>query len=179
MRGTVAGLASPHPLIRALPGLYQGQGFARRFCAALDEVRAPVESTLDNLAAYLDMHTVPDDMLPWLAAWSGMVLDQRQPPERQRVLLRQAAALHGSQGTARGIKLGVEAMSGLACVVAESGGTAWSQDAHADLPGEPDPRLTVQVVAPAGRVVDSEALEAIVEALKPAHVGHRIDVVTE
>ena len=63
-RGRSPALPSPHPLgpdaAGALPGRARS---SRRFCDALDEVLAPVVSTLDNLPAYLDVATAPDDLL--------------------------------------------------------------------------------------------------------------------
>jgi hypothetical protein len=47
MRGTVPGLASPHPLGGTLPALYADDSFAQRLCDGLDEVLAPVLATLD------------------------------------------------------------------------------------------------------------------------------------
>ena len=62
MRGTVPGLASPHPLGETLPALYADDSFAQRLCQGLDEVLAPLLSTLDCLPAYLDPATAPADL---------------------------------------------------------------------------------------------------------------------
>jgi phage tail-like protein len=177
MRADIAALPSPHPLARTLPGLYQGEPFVERFCDALDEVMAPVVSTLDNLPAYLDVATAPDDLLPWLAAWTGMSLDPGQARDRQRLLLRQAVALQGVQGTPRGIALAVEAVFGLRAEVQETGAVTWSMDADAGLPGEPLQAFVVQVFAPEGQAVDERRLDLVVSSLKPAHVVHRVEVV--
>jgi len=177
MRGHLADLASPHPIARSLPGLYQDESFVERFCAALDEVLAPVVVTLDSWPSYLDVSTTPEDLLPWLAAWTGMTVDPGQPRDRQRLLLRQAVALHGSQGTRRGIELAVEAVFGLRAEVRETGATAWSMEADAPLPGEPQQAFVLQVFATADEPVDEERLDLVVEGLKPAHVVHRVEVV--
>jgi phage tail-like protein len=176
MRADIATLSSPHPLARTLPGLYQGESFVERFCDALDEVLAPVLSTLDNLPAYLDVATAPDDLLPWLAAWTGMSLDPGQPRDRQRLLLRQAVSLQGIQGTRRGIALAVEAVFGLRAEVQETGAVSWSMTADAALPGEPIQALVVQVFPSDGEAVDEQRLDLVVSSLKPAHVVHRVEV---
>ena len=179
MRRDMPALASPHPFARTLPGLYQGESFVERFCAALDEVIAPVICTLDNLPAYLDVATAPEDFLPWLSAWTGVTVEPEQSRERHRRLLRQAVALHGIQGTPRGIQLAVEAVVGLRAEVHETGGTNWSMRADAPLPGNPLPAFVVQVFAPEGQAVNEQRLDLVVSSLKPAHVVHRVEVVRE
>lgn len=177
MRTAIPGLDSPHPLAQTLPGMYQGKSFVRRLCFALDEVLAPVLSTLDNLPAYLDVGTTPDDVLPWLAAWTGMSLDPGQSRERQRALLQQAVMLQGIQGTARGIELAVEAVFGLRAQVHETGAATWSADPDARLPGQPRQTFLLQVFAAQDEAVDEQRLDLVVAALKPAHVVHRVEVV--
>jgi phage tail-like protein len=179
MRTAIEGLASPHPVARTLPAMYQSRSFVRRLCAALDEVLAPVLCTLDNLPAYLDVGTSPDDVLPWLAAWTGMSLDPGQTRDRQRALLRQAVTLQGIQGTARGIEMAVEAVVGLRAELQETGATTWSTEADAPLPGEAQQAFVLQVFAPEGQVVDEQRLDLVVAMLKPAHVVHRVEVVRE
>ena len=144
MRADLDGLPSPHPLASTLPGLYQGQSFVERFCGALDEVLAPVLSTLDNLPAYLDVGTTPDDLLPWLAYWLGVSLDpgQRRAPSGRFSTPR--SGLQGLQGTQRGIELAVEAVFGCRALVEETGGADWSLDPGAPLPGQPDAAMVVR-----------------------------------
>jgi phage tail-like protein len=177
MRAAVAELPSPHPFAPTLPGMYHDQSFVERFCSALDEVLAPVLCTLDNLPAYLDVATAPEDLLPWLAAWTGMTLDPGQSRERQRSLLRQAVTLQGIQGTPRGIELAVEAVFGLRAEVQETGAVTWSMDPDAPLPGEPLQAFVVQVFATEGQAVDEARLDQVVSSLKPAQVVHRAQVV--
>lgn len=175
MRGTVAGLSTPHPLGATLPGLYAQDEFAQALCAGLDEILAPVIGTLDNLPAYLDLATTPDDLVPWLARWVGMSVQAPMPVERQRELLQSAVDLQGWLGTPRGVQLSLEALFGATAVVEESGGSAWSTDPAATLPGEPVPSVTVRMSA-AGREVDPEQVEAVVAAVTPAHVLRRVEV---
>jgi phage tail-like protein len=177
MRAGIAALPSPHPFAPTLPGMYHSQPFVEGFCSALDEVLAPVLCTLDNLPAYLDVATAPDDLLPWLAAWTGMTLDPGQSRERQRSLLRQAVALQGVQGTPRGIELAVEAVFGLRSEVQETGAVTWSSDPDAPLPGEPLQAFVVQVFPRDDQVVDEARLDLVVSSLKPAQVVHRVQVV--
>jgi phage tail-like protein len=179
MRRELPGLPTPHPLVQTLPGVYQGHSFTQRFLGSLDEVLSPVVSTLDNLPAYLDVATTPDDLLPWMAYWIGMPVDAQLTAVRQREVLHAASRLHGWQGTRRGVELAVEAVFGHRTVVQETGGAGWSLDADAPLPGAPHEALVVQVFVPAGATLDERRLEALVTSLKPAHVVHRVEVLTE
>lgn len=179
MRRDLPGLPTPHPLVSTLPGLYQGHSFTQRFLEALDEVLSPVVSTLDNLPAYLDVATTPDDLLPWMSYWIGMPLDANLSAVRQREVLHSASRLHGWQGTRRGVELAVEAVFGHRTVVEETGAATWSLDADDPLPGVAHEALVVRVFVREGTTLDERRLDALVTSLKPAHVVHRVEVLTE
>ena len=177
MRGPLDDLRSAHPLGTTLPAVYREDAFTQRLCQALDAVLAPVLSTLDNLPAYLDLGTEPQDLLPWLAHWLGLAADPGHDPVRQRELLRSTSDLQGWQGTRRGIELAVGTLLGVRAQVVESGGAAWSVAPSDPLPGEATSALVVRVFPEPGRELDPERLEAVVAAIKPAHVVHRVQVV--
>ena len=61
--------------LRALPGARSAA-----LTTGLDQVLAPVFSTLDGLEAYVDPGTAPSDFLDWLASWVGIELDQHARP---------------------------------------------------------------------------------------------------
>ena len=91
---------TPAPLADTLPSMLREDPFARQFCTGLDEVLAPVWLSLDSFAAYLDLGTAPEDMLPWLAHWLGVSVDPasgcRKPagtPAGWRATARSSAAL--------------------------------------------------------------------------------------
>lgn len=177
MRGTVAGLPSPSPLADTLPTMLREDAMARALCSGLDEVLAPVLLTLDAFPAYLDLATVPEDLLPWLGRWVAMTVDRGDDQARQRNLLRQAGRLHAVGGTADGIAQAVEAALGVPVEVTENGGAAWSPRPGDDLPGEPGPALLVTVRPGTGATVDVDRLDGLVAQLKPAHVQHRVQVI--
>jgi len=179
MRGALEELPSPHPLGETLPAVYRTDQFTQQLCASFDEVLAPVLSALDNLPAYLDLGTAPEDMLPWLAHWIGLAVDRGDDPVRQRELLRLTSELHGRQGTRLGIELAISAVLGVRTEVVETGGAGWSVDPNDPLPGEVQPAVVVQVFPAAGQEIDEERLKEAVAALKPAHVIHRVQVVRE
>jgi len=174
MRGTIDGLATPHPIGDRLPALFLEDEFAQRFTTGLDTVLAPVLVTLDCLAAYLDARLAPDDFVAWLTGWVGLVVDEGTPPERVRELLARAVDLHRMRGTAVGLGEHVRLVTGCETEVLDSGGCAWSTEPGSPLPGRAAPGLHVRVT---GAAVDPAWLDGFVAAVKPAHVPHTVDVV--
>ena len=177
MRGLVPGLASPHPLGPTLPAIYHDDDFAQRFLGALDDVLAPIFSTLDNFTSYLDPQLTPDDFLEWLATWVGIGLDETWDSARKREIVARAVELYRMRGTAAGLAAQVSIQTGGEVEIIENGGTAWSVDAGGELPGSPDPLVVVRVAVDDPKSVDAGRLDLLVAAAKPAHVPHRVEVV--
>jgi len=175
MRGTVPGLASPHPLGGTLPGLYADDSFAQRLCLGLDELLAPVLATLDCLPAYLDPGTAPSDLLDWLADWVGIAIPPDAPDARRRELVAAAAQLYAWRGTRTAISTIVELTTGCTPEIVESGGTGWSQDPDGPLPGRPEPGLVVRLRTADPRV-DERRLAALIAPFAPAHVPWRLEL---
>ena len=175
MRGTVPGLASPHPLGGTLPALYADDSFAQRMCHGLDEVLAPVLATLDCLPAYLDPATAPADLVEWLAGWVGVAVALDIPDQRRRLLVAQAARLYFWRGTLGAIRTVIELSTGQVPEIHESGGTAWSPEPDARLPGWPDPGLVIRLDV-GDRPLDEAKLTALIAAFIPAHVPWRLDL---
>ncbi len=150
-RGTVPGLSSPYRIAEFLPSVYQEDDpFIQRFTAGLDEVLAPVLSTLDCMEAYVDPHLTPEDFLGWLGSWVGAVVDEETPLALRRAAVAHAAALHRSRGTLGGLQALVELLTG----------------GLVDQAGE----QTLSAMR--------MAVEAAVAAAKPAHVAHSVEVVS-
>jgi phage tail-like protein len=176
VRRAVPGLPSPHPLARALPALYQEDGFTREFVAAFDEVLAPVLSTLDNFAHYLDPTLAPLDFVDWLAGWLGVVPDEGWPAERRRELVARAVALYRRRGTVRGLAEQVALATGGKVEVRDSGGVSWSGTPGAPMPGSLDQAVRVVVTVDDPGKLDQRRLDRLVAAAKPAHVAHHVEV---
>lgn len=177
MRGLVAGLDSPHPLGPSLPALYQDDDFAQRFLGGLDQVLAPIFSTLDNFDAYLDPWLTPADFLDWLAGWVGIALDDSWDEARRRTIVARAVDLYRMRGTAMALAGQVEIQTGGKVEIIENGATSWSVDPGGDLPGSPEPLVVVRVTVPDPKAIDGTRLDALISAAKPAHVMHRIELV--
>jgi phage tail-like protein len=177
MRGLVRDLASPHPLGTALPAIYQEDDFGQRFLRALDDVLAPVFSTIDNYDAYLDPRLAPDDFVTLLGTWVGAQLDDRWDPDRRRAVVASAVEAYRLRGTAASLAAQVEIHTGGTVEIVENGATGWSIDPGGELPGSPEPAMVVRISVADPRLVDLPRIDALVTAAKPAHVAHRIEVV--
>lgn len=177
MRGTLPGLGTPYPLETMLPTVLQEDSFTRRLVAGIDEVLAPVVSTLDCLEAYLDPLLAPADFLEWMSTWFSEVLDENWPIARRRQFVTMAVETFRTRGTVAGLRRELELSSGGQVEINESGGVAWSLKPESELPGEDVPRLAVRIVVDDVSAADHAALDALIRAAKPAHVVHRLEVV--
>lgn len=177
MRGSSGGLGTPHPLATTLPALLAQDDFVQRMCGGLDDVLAPVFATLDCFPAYLDPATTPEDMLAWLAGWIGLTLEAGEPPERCRELVLQGVAQLGRRGTTRGLAVAIETVFGVQPEILESGGAAWSARPGSAMPGAPAGQLLVRLRVRDASTIDFARLDALVAALKPAHIPHRVEVI--
>lgn len=176
MRGTVPGLASPHPLGEQLPALFLPDAFAQQLCAGLDEVLAPILATLDSWPAYLDPLTAPDDSLGWLAGWLGLTLDENQPESRRRDLLAAGVDLLSRRGTISGLRDAVRAYLDLEVEISEPGGSQWATAPGSPLPGRAGGELIVRVRVVDPTAIDVRRLDAVVDAVVPAHIRYHVEV---
>jgi phage tail-like protein len=178
MRALAPGLPTPHPLGPNLPAMYQEDRFALALTMGLDEVLSPLIASLDNLAGYYDPDLAPDDFLAWLGGWVGAELDDDWPEKRRRALVRRAVEIYRTRGTADGLRAHIELVTGGRVEIVESGGVAWSRESGADLPGQPEPRMTIRVYVDDVAGLDTRALDRLVSASKPAHVIHALEIAT-
>lgn len=181
MRGTVLDLDTPVPFGPMLPAVYQEDDFTMRFVRGLDEVLAPVPTTLDCIVEYFDPALTPPDFLEWLASWVGIEIDEAWATERRRAAVATAVEMYRMRGTVSGLRANVEVLSGGQVEITDSGGVAYSTKPMGDLPGQDSPRLAVRVTLPApvenpDRM--TRAIDSIVATAKPAHVVHRVEVET-
>lgn len=167
MRGPVPGLATQHPLGRALPAIYQEDPFTQRFLGGLDEVLAPVLAVLDCLDGYLDPRTAPLDFVRWVGSWLGVAVDPAWPPDKQRTVVRAAARVQAGKGTSAALCEWLLLVHGLQAEVSETGGVAVSDVPGGSLPGGPEPQVRVGLKGATPEQV--EAVRPLVRAWCPAH----------
>ena len=178
MRTRPEGLFSPHPLIETIPLVYRGDPLGQQLCAAFDDVLAPIFSTLDSLPAYLDPKTAPEDMLDWLAGWIGLTISGHEAATRKRELITAGASILPWRGTVRSVHEAVVAAFNRETEVIESGAATCSTEPDSEPGGQPVPTLMVRVFTDDADDIDRRSLDAVVEAAKPAHIPHRVEVIT-
>jgi phage tail-like protein len=176
VRGLVDELESHRLLIDGLPGIYQEDDLARGLTRAFDDALAPVASTIDNFAAYLDPALTPDDFVDWLAGWVGVLPDETWPAERRRALVALAVQLHRRRGTVAGIAMHVKLLGAGDVAVTDSGGASWSKTSGGKAPGDASLSVSVKVAPPKKGQVDAAKIEALVAATTPAHVTHQVTI---
>ena len=181
-------LVNPHPLADTLPGVYREawvderrrtnrEAFGTRFISALDDVLAPILSTLDNFESYLDPTTTSEDFLAWLGEWVAATVDASWPEDRRRAYVAEAAELYRRRGTAAGLRDHVQIYTGGMIEIVENGASSWSAKSDGKLPGSPEPVVVVRVIVDDPDTLDLAKVDAMVRASKPAHVVHRVELV--
>jgi phage tail-like protein len=98
--------------LQHLPALYQDDGLMGRFLMLFESFWTPIDRQIDSLSYYFDPRFTPPDLLPWLAAWINLVLDERWPEHKRRRLLRSAVPLYRKRGTRRGLAEYLEIYTG-------------------------------------------------------------------
>ena len=86
-----------------LPALYRDDELMGQFLLIFESILKPIENTIDNSALYFDTMITPEPLLPWLASWLDLTLDQNWPVEKRRELVKSAAELYRWRGTRRGL----------------------------------------------------------------------------
>lgn len=169
-RATVPDLPTSRPIAEQLPALFQEDDFCVRLTQALDEVLAPVYLVLDSLEAYIDPDLAPEDFLEWLAGWVGLHPEDLRDDTDNRALVAHATSLFSLRGTPAGLTRLLELASGRPVVVEDSGGVRWSPTAESELPGSPQPSLTVRVGGSPITPAEERTLRRMLQEATPAHV---------
>ena len=95
-----------------------GSGLLRHFCAAVQGELDKAYAFLDNAPTFHDPDFAPREWLPWLGQWVGLGtsgdhylgigINPNWPEERQRRLIKEAAAYWQIKGTVPGIKKAIQ-----------------------------------------------------------------------
>jgi phage tail-like protein len=172
-----------------------------RFLMLFESFWAPIEKQIEAAALYFDPLFTPVELLPWLAAWVDLTLDERWPEAKRRRLLRSAVALYRKRGTRPGLQEYLEIYTGAEVKITEHGAHNFRLGPNARLgPGvalgtinQPH-TFTVTAYLPAGdgdghvQTPEQRArfaaerqrmLEMIIEAEKPAHTSYRLRLETQ
>jgi phage tail-like protein len=97
-----------HELLRRLPKAWSRDAaaaeFVERWLAPLDGLLTELDGRATHRRALCDPWSAPQDLLPWLASWMGLVLDERWPAAAKRRLIDELAWLWRFRGTLTGLE---------------------------------------------------------------------------
>lgn len=175
-------LSSESTYLQYLPAIYSQSDFMGRFLMIFESVLGPIEGVLDNISYYFSAGTAPSELLPWLASWVNLALDDAWPLERRRELVGRALELFQWRGTRRGLREYIRVYSGEEPRISEDFGGI-SLDGQARLgwntvlgDGRPHTfNVILELDDPDS--VNLDQLKAIIEAEKPAHAAYTLRVV--
>ncbi len=157
--------------LKYLPAIYSADDFMGRFLMIFESILSPIDRTVGNLHYYFDAQMTPPELLPWLASWLGLVLDERWPEVQRRALILAAVELYQWRGTRRGLSEFLRLYTGLTPEIIEHGvGRRGATEADVF-------RFTVRLRVADPAVVDRTVVEAVIEAEKPAHTGYTLEIV--
>jgi phage tail-like protein len=169
--------------LQYLPAIYQDDELMGQFLLIFESIMNPLANSVGNLELYFDPRTAPESLLPWLASWLGLALDESWPLERRRELVRSAADLHRWRGTRRGLSEYIEIYAGAVPEISEyiegmrlDEGTRLGSDTRLGSSGTGH-HFTVTLNVDDDSSVDAEKIRAIVESQKPAHTAYTLRLV--
>jgi phage tail-like protein len=112
-----------HDYLRRIPKTFSRDpvdaDFLRRYLAIFEGLLGELENEAAHREYLLDPHGTPEDLLPWLASFLGMALDERWPAAARRTLVAEAARLFRFRGTVPGLARFLEIYLGEPVIVLE------------------------------------------------------------
>lgn len=183
--------------LRYLPAIYADDELMGRFLMLFESFWKPTQQKIDHIADYFDPGLAPPDLLPWLASWLHLTLDERWPEDKRRHLLRSAASLYRQRGTRQGLHRYLEIYTGVRPRLTEQGANNLRLGREARLGpsvalgklNRPHtftvtlrlPPVPVPPDAPEGEAERLEqerrrTIERIIEAEKPAHTAFTLNL---
>ena len=171
----------PSKYLKYLPAIYSDHEFMGRFLKIFEDIYNPIEHMVNNINLHLDPKTAPDDFLPWLASWVDLTLDENWPVEKRRQLIASAVELYQWRGTRRGLREHLRIYTGAEPIITEHfGGIRLGEQSklgwNTILGDGLDHCITVTLEVDDPMSLDSEKVNTIIEAEKPAHVGYELNI---
>ena len=168
--------------LKYLPAGYSESEFMGRFLMIFESVLGPLEVLVNNLAYYFDPGTTPEELLPWLATWTRLELDDGWPLERRREMVKAAARLFQWRGTRRGLREFLRLYTGVEPNITEDlGGIVLGPQSELGrnivLGGGNPHTFTVTFEVDDPDTINVEQVKSIIETEKPAHTSYTLQVV--
>jgi phage tail-like protein len=97
-----------HDYLRRLPQTFSRDSdvaaFLRRYLAMFDGTLGDLEGRSEHRDALLEPRGTPSELLPWLASFLGLTLDERWPLAKRRALIAACTDLFRKRGTVAGLR---------------------------------------------------------------------------
>jgi phage tail-like protein len=156
-----------------LPPIYHDDRFLRRYLLIFKSILSPLDRQIAQLNHYFDPRVAPEQLLPWLAAWVDLALDERWPDGRRRELIGAASVLYRWRGTRRGLRDYLRIYLGPSPTIhiVEQG-----QEREHRQPALPAHTFQVIIEAESLAEIDRAMVERIIEFEKPAHTNYRLEL---
>ena len=174
--------SSQSSYLKYLPALYSESDFMGRFLLIFESILGPLENMIDNMAYYFDPSLCPEELLPWLASWMGLEIDETWPVERRRELVKSADLLFRWRGTRRGLREFLRLYTGVEPTITEDFGGialdgAYELGHNTVLGGGNKHVFTVTFEVDDPESINTGRVRQIIETEKPAHTGYILRVV--
>ena len=155
-----------------LPAHYQAapENFLNRFLLIFESLLAPDERTIGQFYYLLNPLTTPEELMPWLATWLSLVLNENWSAAARRTLMRRAAELYRLRGTRKGLSEYLKIYTGVEPQIVER----WQAipiRSYASLPEH----VFLVIVPEDPAKFDRSLIEAIIESEKPAHTSYYLE----
>jgi len=112
-----------HDYLRRLPRTFSRDelvaDFLRRYLAMFEGVLGDLDARAVLRRAMVDPRSTPEEAMPWLASFLGLVLDERWPAAARRTLIEEAAWLFRFRGTVPGLRRFLEIYLGVPVILLE------------------------------------------------------------
>lgn len=180
--------------LRYLPAIYAEDDLMSRFLMLFESFWSQSERQIANMDVYFDPDLTPEELLPWLAGWLNLVLDERWPQERRRLLVRHGAELYRARGTRAGLERYLELFTGVKPTIVEhraknmvlgsrarmGPGIALGKD---NRPHTFSVYLALPVIKASNKAevdrltnVQEQIIREIIESEKPAHTAYSLKI---
>lgn len=176
-----AGLGGKQGLIEYLPSIYQEDRLIGQLLRIVEDINFPLERMVDQIAHYMDPRETPAELLPWLASWVGIDIDERWPLARRRELVYWAARLYRWRGTRRGLREHLRVYTGRPPVIVENFdgvrlGSGMSLGPETRLGVRRDHWLSVTLYVDRPDEFQESIARQIIEFQKPVQVGYHLNI---
>jgi phage tail-like protein len=112
-----------HDLLRRLPKTYSRDAemvsFITRYLSMFDGTLTELDGRAADRDVLINPNAAPEEVMPWLASFVGLVLDLRWPAQARRTLIREAIQLFRFRGTVPAMKRFLEIYLGFSVVIIE------------------------------------------------------------